>query len=157
MKTRTRQTMAILVGGLLSIALVNVADAQEGWGTLKGQVVVSGDVPENPTENVDNHRDQSICLVDGELPKDDNIMVGEGGGLRDVFVMMYVKGKGADAPVHESYAVDDEAQQVSIDNVKCRFVPHALFVKTGQKVLLKNSDSVGHNCHIRGRDNDGEH
>lgn len=148
MKFRTSSWLPIITCGVFLISLVNIADADEGWGTLKGQVVVTGDVPENPVEPIDDHPDKSICLVDGELPRDDNIVVGDSGGLRDVYVMMYTKGKGADAPIHESYSADDEAEQVSIDNVNCRFVPHALFVKTGQSVLLKNSDSVGHNCHI---------
>jgi len=140
--------MIVVLSSLVAVATVSTVSADDGWGTLKGQIVVSGDVPENPVEPIDDHPDKSICLVDGELPKDDNIVVGEDGGLRDVYVMMYTKGKGGDAPIHESYSGDSEAQQVSIDNVKCRFVPHALFVKTGQSVLLKNSDSVGHNCHI---------
>jgi len=131
-----------------TLAAITTANADDGWGTLKGQVLISGDAPENPVEPIDDHPDKSICLVDGELPKDDNIVVGEDGGLRDVYVMMYLKGKGENAPIHQSYSADDEDQQVSIDNVKCRFVPHALFVKTGQSVVLKNSDSVGHNCHI---------
>ena len=144
----TRCSMAMLAAGVIFMAAASSAVADDGWGTLKGQIVVTGDVPEMPDEPIENHPDKAICLVDGKVPKDDNIVVAEDGGLRDVYVMMYTKGKGEDAPVHESYSSDDEAQEISIDNVKCRFVPHALFVKTGQSVLLKNSDSVGHNCHI---------
>jgi len=149
--TSTYLKLAVLICGFVafsSLAAVATVSADDGWGTLKGQVVVSGDAPENPVEPIDDHPDKSICLVDGELPKDDNIVVGENGGLRDVYVMMYLKGKGEDAPIHQSYSGDDKDQEVSIDNVKCRFVPHALFVKTGQSVVLKNSDSVGHNCHV---------
>jgi len=143
------KALAIFVCGVVSLATLAAVNAQEGWGTLKGQVVVGGDAPDMPVEKVGDHPDRPVCLVDGELPKDDNIVVGENGGLRDVFVMMYTKGKGENAPVHESYDADDGAgKQVSIDNVNCRFVPHAVFVRTGQSVVLKNSDSVGHNCHI---------
>ncbi len=143
-----QQMLVIAICGLFVCCCATAVDAQDGWGTLKGQVVISGDAPEMPLEKVDDHPDKSICLVDGELPKDDNIVVDENGGLRDVFVMMYVKGKGADAPIHESYSKDDEEKELSIDNVKCRFVPHALFVQTGKSVLLKNSDTVGHNCQV---------
>ena len=141
-------SLATLAGGAIFMAASSSAIADGGWGTLKGKVVVTGKVPESPDEPIGNHPDKAICLVDGKVPKDDNIVVGEDGGLRDVYVMMYTKGKGEDAPVHESYSGDEAAQEISIDNVKCRFVPHALFVKTGGSVLLKNSDSVGHNCHI---------
>ncbi len=143
-----RQMMVVLVCGLLACCGTTAVNAQQGWGTLKGQVVISGDAPEVAVEKIDDHPDKALCLVDGELPKDDNIVVDENGGLRDVFVMMYVKGKGEDAPIHESYSEDNDDQELSIDNVNCRFVPHALFVRTGQTVLLKNSDTVGHNCQI---------
>ena len=143
-----RQMMVVLVCGLLACCGTTAVNAQQGWGTLKGQVVISGDAPEAAVEKIDDHPDKALCLVDGELPKDDNIVVDENGGLRDVFVMMYVKGKGKDAPIHESYSEDNDDQELSIDNVNCRFVPHALFVRTGQTVLLKNSDTVGHNCQI---------
>ena len=62
--------------------------------------------------------------------------------------MMYFK-KGSDPrpDSHPSYeAIKNEP--VEIDNKNCRFVPHALFVRTGQTLKLKNSDDVGHNCHI---------
>jgi plastocyanin len=122
-----------------------------GWGTLKGQIVVSGDVPEIPVENVGDGPDKEACLVDGVIPKDDNLVVSEEGQLRDVFVMMVTKGKGENAPIHQSYDAepDEDSEDVlCIDNVACRFVPHALYVRAGQSVKLKNSDTVGHNCHI---------
>lgn len=154
MKKFSRSTglfWVVAICGLAAFGCPRAVNAQQGWGTLKGQVVIDGDAPEMPLEKVDDHPDKSVCLVDGELPKDDNIVVDQNGGLRDVFVMMYVKGKGADAPIHPSFAQDDQddqGQELAIDNVSCRFVPHAIFVRTGQSVLLKNSDTVGHNCQI---------
>ena len=143
----------IVIVGMIAVCLqsaTQTVSAQEGWGTLKGRVTVTGDLPEIPIENVGEHADKALCLVDGKLPKDDNLLISEDGGLSDVFVMMYVKGKGADAPIHESYdsTDEDEDQKLAIDNVNCRFVPHAIFARTGSDVLLKNSDSVGHNCLI---------
>ena len=60
--------------------------------------------------------------------------------------MMYLKGTDPPA-VHPSY---EEAKQepVVIDNINCRFTPHALFVRTGQTLRMKNSDNIGHNCHV---------
>lgn len=140
------------ISGFAVIAAVTLLLAgpamADGFGSLKGKLIVTGDVPELPLEPIGDHPDKPICLVDGEIPVDDNLVVDENGGLRDVFVMMYLKGKGADAPIHESYNDTTKQTELSIDNVACRFVPHALFVRTGQSVKLKNSDSVGHNCHI---------
>ena len=137
----------------------------DGWGTLQGKIIFAGEVPEIPVENVGDSPDKALCLVDGELPLDDNLVVGDDGGLRDVFVMMVTKGKGANAPVHPFYDDESDADadgaeddsdgdsegtggEILIDNVACRFVPHALFVRAGSSLKLKNSDTVGHNCHI---------
>lgn len=119
---------------------------QEGeWGHLTGRFLATGTLPEIAKENVD--KDQDSCLSDGEAPDDDNLIVGEGGVLKDVFVMMYLKGSDPPA-VHPSYEAK-KAVPVVIDNVQCRFVPHALFVRTGQTLRMKNSDDVGHNCHVK--------
>jgi len=59
---------------------------------------------------------------------------------------MYLKKKKTDL-VHPDYA-DKKEEPVVLDNVNCRFVPHAAFVRTGQKLIMKNSDAVGHNCKI---------
>ena len=125
--------------------VTKTATAQEGeWGHLTGKFVLTGDVPERPDENID--KDQAFCLGANPAPKDDKLTVGPEGELRDVFVMMYLKGTDPPA-VHPSY---EEAKQepVVIDNINCRFTPHALFVRTGQTLRMKNSDNIGHNCHV---------
>jgi plastocyanin len=121
--------------------------ADDGWGTITGQIVVKGKAPENPPEDVGDNPDRGLCLVDGKPPLDDNIIVGDAGQLKDVFVMMYL-GRGDDEPTYHPSFEETKKKSVTIDNVKCRFEPHALFVRPGQKVTLKNSDNVGHNCHI---------
>lgn len=139
-------TMAAFVAALL--VLPAFAQAQEGdWGHLSGTITVEGDVATPAEEAVGDHADKAACLVDGKLPLDDNIVVNnENQGLRDVYVLMYLKKKKTDA-VHPSYE-EKKKEPVVLDNVNCRFVPHATFVRTGQKLVLKNSDAVGHNCHI---------
>lgn len=114
------------------------------WGTLTGQIRVVGDVPEAPDEAVD--KDSAICVVDGQMPKDDNLVVDADNGLRDVFVMMMLSGD-EPVPVHPRYA-SAEPRALVLDNAKCRFEPHALAVRAGEKLILRNSDEVGHNCHI---------
>ena len=117
------------------------------WGNLSGQIVVTGKVPPQLPEKVGNNPDKAACLVDGKVPLDDGIVVGQNQELRDVFVMMYT-GRGADVPdkFHPSYN-EDKVVSITLDNVKCRFVPKAVFARAGQKLTLKNSDAVGHNCH----------
>lgn len=146
----------VVAASLLVCCLPPFAGAQDasgvetdtGWGNLSGRVVVTGDVPSPAREPIDGHPDGRLCLIDGQPPEDDSIVIDQNGGLRDVFVMLYLKRNAGEVPVHRSYEASSDDRPLVIDNVDCRFQPHALFVRSGQSVLLKNSDSVGHNCHI---------
>ncbi|MFM9009335.1 MAG: hypothetical protein ACKON8_00265, partial [Planctomycetota bacterium] len=40
------------------------------------------------------------------------------------------------------------AAKVELDNANCRFEPHVTFVQVGQELVVKNSDTVGHNSNI---------
>ena len=124
-------------------AVADKDSAQEkGWGHLKGKIQVIGKPPVIPPIVIPAA--PANCKR-GPVPQND-LIVGKNGELRDVFVMMYLK-RGAEKPaVHPSY---DKAllESVDLDNKNCVFTPHALFVRMGQKLNVKNSDKVGHNCH----------
>ena len=120
----------------------------DGWGTFKGKIKVTGEVPANKPEDIKtDDKDWDLCAVDGKAPKDDNLVVSKKGQLRDVYVMMYRKSKDGAVPVHPSYEKLKE-EPIVIDNKNCRFHPHAIFARTGQTIRLKNSDNVGHNVHV---------
>ncbi len=137
-------SLAVLL--ILVLAIPAFAWCQDGgWGNLKGQILVSGAIPEIEREVID--KDQPSCLADRELPLDDNLIVGRDRGLKDAFVMMFRDTKDALPPEHPDYA-QSKLEPVILDNRQCRFEPHALFVRTGQTLRMKNSDDVGHNCHI---------
>ena len=117
--------------------------AEGNWGHLTGTVIVDGDVPAAAVEAAAGHQDEAVCKVDGEIPVDDKIVVNpENKGLRDVYVVMYLKKKKTDL-VHPDYASKKE-EAVVLDNVNCRFVPHAAFVRTGQKLIIICYEDVGH-------------
>ncbi len=124
------------------------AEEFEEWGHLTGKLILTGDIPEIADEAVD--KDQATCITDGTVPKDDNLIVGENGGLKDVFVTLY---KAESPEIHPSCAAFKETPVV-LDNKNCRFAPHAAVVLTGQDLILKNSDDVGHNCHGVGFNNE---
>ncbi len=129
------------------VSLPSFVIAQDGeWGNLKGSFILKGDPPELPPLVVD--KDKATCLIDGKPPENENLIVGDNGELKDVYVMMYFK-KGDDKrpAIHPDY-VAAKSEPVEIDNQLCRFVPHAVFVQTGQTFTLKNTDDVGHNTHI---------
>ncbi|MEM9410596.1 MAG: hypothetical protein AAGA30_05755 [Planctomycetota bacterium] len=133
----------LVVVGISQIGIGSHVVGQDRWGHLKGRIVVIGEKPELKKEVVD--KDQPTCLSGKEAPVDDNLLVDEDGGLKDAFVMMYLKGE--KPTVHPSYE-KMKSKPVVLDNKNCRFAPHALFVRTGQPLHLRNSDDVGHNCHI---------
>ena len=122
-------------------------ETEQPWANVTGQIVIEGTLPEIPAERVGSHKDRPVCLVDGEVPPDDQLVVDPDGGLRDVFVILTPVETGVAIPVHSSYRTATSAA-LQMDNLKCRFVPHAMAVTTGQTVRLTNSDSVGHNCKI---------
>jgi plastocyanin len=126
---------------------------QKTWADVAGQIVVEGQLPEIPPERVGSHKDRPVCLVDGNVPPDDQLVVDADGGMRDVFVILLPVDSGAKIPVHSSY-LQTVQTTLQLDNTKCRFQPHAMAVMTGQEVLLKNSDSVGHNCKIASMNNE---
>ena len=140
--------VAVAVALLFSANNVFAQGASDhNWGNLTGTVTVDGKVKAQAIEAAAGHKDEAACKVDGKIPVDDNIVVNaENNGLRDVFVIMNLKKKKTKL-VHPSYA-EAKKEPAVLDNVNCRFVPHALFVRTGQKLIMKNSDAVGHNCKI---------
>lgn len=132
---------------LFSTSQITPLAAQESWGHLTGKVVIVGEVPEIPKEELGNNADREYCLEDGEVPLDKNLIVNENNEIRDVLVMMFLA-PGEDEPAYHPMYEEKKQEPISLDNVRCCFEPHALFVRTGQKLQLKNSDSIGHNCHI---------
>lgn len=135
---------------VISFGFANTGVAQDAeWGNLTGQFVVEGKAPENPVEPAKGAPDEAACLVDGEIPKDDGILVSDKNELKNVFIYMYL-GRGSKKAPKKFHPQYDAAKDIklTLDNVKCRFTPKAAFVRTGSTLILKNSDAVGHNCHI---------
>ena len=149
---KTEQTMkrALFCNILLCVFLISVSNvsADEDWGHFEGQIIVKGIAPENPPESVKGP-DAKLCLVDGKIPLDDGFVISKKNELANVYVFMF-EGRGANKPkaYHPNYDKLKAAVLV-LDNVKCRFLPKALFVRSGQDVKFKNSDAAGHNCNIK--------
>lgn len=121
------------------------AMAQDGYGTLTGVIKVDGDVP--PPAKVDANKDQAVCLADGNEIYDRTLQVGEDNELQGAFVMLYLKPR-QEITVHPDLKEPSDEPAV-LDNDKCVFVPANLAVRTGQTLILKNSDAAGHNCNIQ--------
>ena len=107
-------------------------------GDVKGLVTVDGTVPKN--EPIKMNADP-VCAKANTTPQfQETYVVGsDGKSLANVFV--YVKdGLG-------NYVYDAPTDSVKIDQKDCRYHPHVLGVRIGQKVEIINSDPTLHNIH----------
>jgi plastocyanin len=115
-----------------------VASAEE-WGTLKGRFTFGGDVPTASELKAD--KDVEVCGKHKLLSEE--MVVGADKGVANVVV--FVRDKSV--KVHPDLAATKN-EKVVLDNKDCRFQPHVAFVQTGQTLVLKNSDTVGHNSNV---------
>ncbi len=133
-------TPSLMLSAAVAILAGSPSVCSAEWGTLKGRFVLSGDLPAAAALTVD--KDVEVCgkhkLVSEE------VVVGENKGVANVVVFVRDK-KVKVKPELEAAAKD--AKPV-LDNLNCRFEPHVLFVQAGQELVIKNSDSVGHNSNI---------
>lgn len=113
--------------------------AAEGTGTLVGTVKLSGDAPSLEALVAEGAavKDPTICAVVA-VPSE-AIVVGEAGGLANVFVYLPRAPKGAEA---------GEPREVVIDQKGCRFFPHASVSATSDTVRVISSDDCAHNVHV---------
>src|SRR5262245_46402746 len=103
-------------------------------GTIKGTVKLTGKPPAPKEVNM---KADPFCAKQG-VRKDEELVVGAGGGLKNVAVHV-VKGApaGAAAP----------ADPALLDQSGCMYAPRVLMAQAGQTVQIKNSDQTLHNVH----------
>jgi plastocyanin len=76
----------------------------------------------------------------------ESVVVGDNQALQNVFV--YVK----DGPT-ANYAFPIPAEPVVLDQQKCRYTPHVVGVRVGQRLSIRNSDPLLHNVRADGKIN----
>ncbi len=139
-------------GALCVLALCGSRAAAEGdgpWGTLKGQVVWGGaKLPVLAPIKIDD-KNKADCLKasNGQpTPNEKWVINPKNKGIRDVFVWLAnadPKNK-KPLPIHPSLK-DITVKEVVIDQPACHFVPHAIALREGQKLIVKNSAPFSHN------------
>jgi len=128
------------VAGILVVmtSVVGQAAADE-WGTIKGRFLFGGAAP-TPAE-LKADKDPDVCgkhkLVNEELA------VGADKGIANVVVFV----RDENLKVNPDLAAAAK-QPVLLDNKNCRFEPHVAVVQTEQELVIKNSDTVGHNVNV---------
>ncbi|HEU5319730.1 MAG TPA: carboxypeptidase regulatory-like domain-containing protein [Methylomirabilota bacterium] len=107
-----------------------LAAAPAAAGTLSGQVVFRGAPPALPAVAVT--KDREAC---GEALPAEALVVGPAGGVRHAVAFL----EGVPAPAAGPPA------EATLENRRCRFVPHVLALRTGAELAVVNADPVLHN------------
>jgi hypothetical protein len=114
-----------------------------GWATLKGKFVFDGTPPEMQPYNV--NKDMAACTIDGKAPLQQTLLVDDATkGIANVAVFVRSASR-----VHDSMK-GGEGEAV-FDQKVCVFLTHVFPLRLGTTMLIKNSDPVGHNTNIEGK------
>jgi plastocyanin len=110
---------------LLTVTLPSLA----GAGDVHGRVVFTGAAPVAASQPTT--KDRAAC---GESQPDESLLV-KGGGLSGVVVRIEVPGARA------------EPRHLTLDQQRCRFVPHVQAAPVGSTLEILNGDPILHSVH----------
>lgn len=120
------------------------------WGTIKGQIVYGGDtLPEIKPIDVPVDKNRDHCLSNGPILPEEWVINKDNKGVRWVFVWLEPMNKGDKIPVHPDLEKIPQTAVV-MDQPRCRFEPHAVAIREGQVLNVKNSSPIPHNVHWTG-------
>lgn len=152
--------------------------APTGWGNIKGRVIWEGELPKLPDLTVT--KDQEWCLAKGPVPDEALVVDPETKGVLNVVAYIkkapvihpdYPQDKGAVAKAalakieetnkikldelaaavaEKKIAIADVKAPVLLDQIRCRYVPHALVVREGEPTVVLNYEEITHNVKITG-------
>jgi hypothetical protein len=132
-------------------AIAEDAPATDGdFGTITGQFLLDGEIPKLKAlvERGDMKvNDPAICAA-ADVPDDTLVVDSKTRGIANIFVYLPKAEK-----VHPRLKTT-ATKEVAFDQKDCRFVPHALFVRTDQVVRVKSDDSCAHNTKTNTSRND---
>jgi hypothetical protein len=130
----------------LGVALSSAGSAQAaGTGAVTGQFILEGEIPKLAPlvkEGDTSVRNPEVCAKQN-IP-DDSLIVDESSkGIANIFV--YLQKPPADMPAD---AKESKEKIVKFDQEHCRFIPHALILRTDQSIEVLSSDPIAHNTHV---------
>jgi len=146
--------------------------------TVKGQIVWDESKPIPKLTPLKVTKDEEVAAKDKEYYKDGTLTNEElvinpkNKGIKNVFVWLAPEPTAAQladlkskklkefpsftaADIHPDLAKPAK-DTVEIDQPCCRFIPHVLGVREGQKLVIKNSAPIAHNAKYVGGDKNGE-
>jgi hypothetical protein len=149
--TTFRVTLAAGTAAILFLAIAGGGPTIQGadekadgdYGTISGQFVVVGAVPPPrvlvaPGAPVNN---AAICAA-VPIPSEELVVDANTGAIANIFVYLPKAAK-----IHPALKVS-KVKEVVFDQQGCRFVPHALFARTDQTIVVKSNDGCPHNTRL---------
>jgi hypothetical protein len=125
----------------LSASRANAADT----GTLAGQFVLEGEAPKlAPLVKAGDTTVKNPEVCAKENVPDESLVVDDATkGIANVFVYLQKPPAGMPAELKES-----KDKVVKFDQKNCRFIPHALILRTDQSIDILSDDLISHNTHV---------
>lgn len=119
------------------------------WGNVKGQLVFAGDnVPARNPINMGMNQDKEHCLGKGPLLDEEWVVNKDNKGVRWALVWLTTE-TGKSLSIHPDLK-EIKVKEVVMDQPCCAFIPHALGLRAGQDLVVKNSSPVHHNVNWGG-------
>lgn len=163
---------------LALLSVVSLSANAADWVTVKGQIIWDSSKPIPKLTPLKVTKDEEVAakdkefFKDGTLTNEELVVSAKNGGIKNVFVWLApeptdeqlaaLKSKKlkdfpsfAAADIHPDLAKPAK-DVVEIDQPCCRFIPHVLAAREGQKLMIKNSAPVAHNAKYVGGDKNGE-
>ncbi len=134
---RVSVTAALFGIAALGIATTFAVSAQaQEFGDLSGQFVLDGEIP--AVEKLDSTK-EAICAP--TIDSDELRVNKDNKGIANIFVYIPADKKPAMNPALKV----PKTKEVVLNQEKCAFMPHAMFMRTDQLLLVKSKDSCNHN------------
>ncbi len=113
------------------------------WGSIKGQVRLKGDVPEQALlhKKGADIKDKEVCAAQDAI-NPEVIVDPKTKGIANCFVFL------AKAPKDIHPDAGTKEPRVIFDQKNCEFIPHVMVVQAGQTVEVLNSDPIAHNTNV---------
>ena len=134
------RVVKVLMASLFVCWAAHAADT----ASITGKVTFEGTPPKPKKLKTDSDPQCQAMHADKPLLSEE-VVVGDGGALQNVFV--YVK-----SGVKGEYPCPKDP--VMINQKGCHYEPHVFGMHTGQLLLIKNSDDTLHNIHALPNNND---
>ncbi len=153
MRVDVRFRFGIAILALLAICSGGDRVWADGYGTVTGQFVLEGAIPDlKPlvAKGDAGAKDSAVCAKEG-VPDESLVVDPATKGVANVFVYMPKAPSDIAPELRES-----KEKLVKFDQQGCHFIPHAMILRTDQTVAILSGDPILHNTHVVGVRNSGE-